>query len=146
VGNERRGRIVGAVFTLTLMRSVRSAEGVTLFRSVDVPLVRARAPALSRSWNVLHRIDRDSPLFGETPGSLAEKEAELTLEVFGTDDTTLQAVHASNVWSDRSFAWGARLADVITETPEGNLELDVRRFHEVTPTEPTADFPYPAAP
>jgi hypothetical protein len=35
-----------------------------------------------------------------------------------------------------------RLADVISETPEGDLLLDLRRFHHLEPTEPTRDFPY----
>jgi hypothetical protein len=32
---------------------------------------------------------------------------------------------------------------VLTETPEGNLLLDLRKFHDVEPTAPTPDFPYP---
>jgi inward rectifier potassium channel len=66
VGNERRGRIVGAVFHATLMRSVRTSEGVAMYRSVDLGLVRARAPALARSWSVQHRIGPESPLYGAT--------------------------------------------------------------------------------
>jgi len=145
VGNERRGRIVDATFRLTIARTTRTREGVAIYRMVDLPLLRDRAPALSRSWMVVHPIVDGSPLAADTPESLAAGEAELTLAVSGTDETSLQPVHAQHTWLHRSLVWGTRLADVISETPDGNMLLDLRRFHELVPTAPTATFPYPAA-
>ena len=144
VGNERRGRIVDAAFRLTMTRTTRTREGVAIYRLVDVPLVRDRAPALSRSWMVVHRIAEGSPLLGDSPESLAAADAELTLMVTGTDETSLQAVHAQHTWLHRSVTWGARLADVLAETPDGNMLLDLRRFHDLTPTAPVPGFPYGA--
>lgn len=145
VGNERRrNNIVDTRFRLTVMRTTRTDEGVTIYRTRDLPLVRERAPALQRSWMVLHRIEPGSPLAGETPESLAVSEAELTLAVAGIDDTSLQPIHASHTWVAQSVIFGARLADVISETPEGGLVLDLRRFHELVPTVPGPGFPYRA--
>jgi inward rectifier potassium channel len=145
LGNARSDRIVGASFRLTLVRTTRTKEGVAIYRNVDLPLVRGRADALARSWTVLHRIEAGSPLEGDTPESLAASEAELTLAVEGTDETSMQPAHAQHTWTHRSIAWGARLADVLSETPEGGLLLDLRRFHDVVPTEPTPRFPYGGA-
>ncbi|HEX9053168.1 MAG TPA: ion channel [Anaeromyxobacter sp.] len=142
LGNERRGRIVDAWFRLSLMRTQRSADGSVAYRTTDLALVRDRAPALSRSWTVLHRILEGSPLAGETPESLAAAEAELTLAVIGTDETSLQAVHAQHTWTTASIVWGTRLADVLSETPAGDVVLDLRRFHDLTPTAPIPGFPY----
>jgi inward rectifier potassium channel len=144
VGNARRGRIVDVSFRATLARTTRSAEGVAIYRSVDLPLVRSVAPALARSWMVLHRIDAASPLAGDSPPSLEAAEGELTLSVAGTDENSMQPVHAQHTWLHRSITWGARLADVISETPDGNMLLDLGRFHDLTPTEPVAGFPYRA--
>jgi inward rectifier potassium channel len=52
-------------------------------------------------------------------------------------------VHARHIWRDHAIVWGMRLADVISETPDGNLRLDLTRFHDLTPTEPAPEFPYP---
>ncbi len=142
VGNERSGRIVGATFRLTLMRTTRTSEGVVVYRTEDLQLVRDSANALARSWMILHRLDRGSPLLADTPESLDACDAELTLAVAGTDETSLQAVHAQHTWLHRSIVWGARLADVTSETPNGDLLLDLGRFHELTPTEPTPEFHY----
>jgi inward rectifier potassium channel len=142
IGNERRGRIVDATFRLTMMRNTRTLEGVPTYRTVDLPLVRHRAPALSRSWTILHRIVDGSPLAGQSPESLAAAEAELTLAVTGTDETSLQPVHAQHTWLHPSVVWGARLADILSETADGNVLVDLRRFHDLTPTAPVPGFPY----
>jgi hypothetical protein len=95
---------------------------------------------------VLHRLTPDSPLAGATPEGLAAAEAEVTLAVTGTDETSLQAVHAQRSWSAPAIAWGTRLADVLHDAPDGNLVLDLSQFHELTPTAPAPGFPHGAAP
>ena len=145
VGNERRNVIIDASFKAMLMRTTRTAEGVTVYRTMDLRLVRERAPGLSRAWNVIHRIEPGSPLHGETPESLASSDAELTLTVSGVDDTSLQLVHARHTWIAQSIVWGARLADITSEAPDGAFVIDLRQFHELVPTEPAAGFPYAAA-
>jgi inward rectifier potassium channel len=87
-----------------------------------------------------------SPLLGETPESLAAQDAELTLAVVGTDETSLQPVHAQHTWAHAAIVWGTQLADVLSETPEGNVVLDLRRFHDVEPAAPIPGFPYGKAP
>jgi inward rectifier potassium channel len=145
VGNERRrNNIVDAAFRLSLMRTERTAEGVTVYRTVDLKLKREVAPALSRSWMILHHIGPDSPLRGETPQRLQAADAELSLAVSGVDDTSLQLVHARHTWTASRVIFGARLADVVSETAEGGLLLDLRRFDDLVPTAATPDFPYRA--
>ena len=145
VGNERkRNNIVDATFRLTLMRTIVTAEGNTVYRTVELPLVRERATALARSWMVLHRLEPNSPLAGATPESLVAADAELTLAVAGIDDTSLQPIHARHTWTAPSVVFGARLADVVSETQDGGLLIDLRRFHDLVPTPPTPAFPYQA--
>ena len=36
-----------------------------------------------------------------------------------------------------------RLADVLSESPEGDVVLDLRHFDEVVPTAPVEGFPFP---
>jgi inward rectifier potassium channel len=145
IGNERGNMIVNAQFTVQLVRTERLAEGGTFYRSYDLKLVRERALSLTRSWSILHAIDRDSPLYGQTPELLQAQEAELHIMVLGTDDTTMQAVHARHVYYAPHVAFGMRFVDVLSETDDGNMLLDLGKFHDTLPTEPTTDFPYPKA-
>ncbi len=145
LGNERRrNQIVDASFRLTLSQTTYTTEGVVMYRSIDLDLVRSNTQVMTRSWMVQHRITPDSPLFGHTPESIARAETELSLALSGVDETSLQPIYARKLWFVRDIVWGARLADVLSETEEGNMLLDLRRFHDLEPTEPTPAFPYQA--
>jgi inward rectifier potassium channel len=143
LGNQRGNQIVDARIRVVLMRSEIRADGGKFYRMLDLRLTRERSLSLSRSWNVLHLIDRDSPLAGETPTSMVEKEIELQVQVVGLDDASMQTIHAAHHYFTHDIRWGCRLADVLSEVDGQHLVLDLRRFHDLVPTEPTLDFPYP---
>jgi inward rectifier potassium channel len=145
LGNERGNQIVNAEFRVVLVRTERTHEGMTFYRAYDLPLMRDRALSLSRSWNAVHVIGPDSPLHGHSPESLASQEVEVQIMVLGIDDITMQSVHASHRYFARNILWGARLVDILSEDQDGDMVLDLRRFHDTEPTQPTPDFPYPRA-
>lgn len=142
VGNDRSSTIVDATLRVALVRTERTEEGVLFYKMYDLKLVRDRSPAVSRSWNVMHTIDEESPLFGYDPEKLAACEAELIVTVVGTDDTSLQPVHGRHRYLHTDVVFGARHADILSELPDGRIQLDIRRFHDLEPTQKTADFPY----
>jgi inward rectifier potassium channel len=143
VGNERANSILEATIRVAMMRTEHLKEGSVFYRMVDLKLTRDRSPAMARSWTVMHLIVEGSPLQGLTPESMAKDEIELIVNLIGTDDTSLQPVHARRQYADKEILWGARHADVLSEDENGNLVLDVRKFHDVVATTPTPDFPYP---
>jgi len=143
LGNERGNQIVDAKIRAVYLRTERTGDGRAFYPIFDVRLARSETLSLSRSFTVIHPIDEASPLFGETPASLVEREIELQVMVVGLDDITMQSVHASHRYYAKDVVWGARLADVISEITSSELLLDLRRFHDVEPTAPTPEFPYP---
>jgi inward rectifier potassium channel len=143
IGNERASQIIEATVRVVLVRTERTAEGVVYYRLRDLRLARHGTPALARSWNVLHPIDAASPLSGATPEALARDEVELMLTVVGIDETSAQNVHARHTYGHERVRWGARHADMLSELPDGRLQLDLREFHRIVPTRPTPSFPYP---
>jgi inward rectifier potassium channel len=143
LGNQRGNQIVDARIRVVMVRSEKTAEGGTFYRMLDLKLQRDHSLSLSRSWSALHPIDAQSPLAGETPQSVEAKEIELQVSVVGIDDITMQTVHAGHRYFTHQILWGRRHADVLSEASDGDLILDLRKFHDVEPTTPTADFPYP---
>ena len=143
LGNERGNQIVDAKIRVVMFRTERTEDGRTYYPQLDLPLARDQALTLFRSFSVIHPIGDESPLRGETPASALSKEIELHVMVIGMDDVTMQTVHASHRYFAKDILWGARLADILSETPEGHVLLDLRRFHDIEPTAPTVDFPYP---
>jgi inward rectifier potassium channel len=143
ISNQRGNRIVDVQIRTVVVRSEKTAEGTMFYRMVDLPLTRERALSLSRSWSVRHTITRDSPLHGRTPQQVAAEETEIGVMVIGLDETTMQPVHASHQYYAGQLLWGARHADILSESPDGNLLLDLNKFHDTEPTRPTDAFPYP---
>ena len=132
-GNLRAVDIIEAVIHVTLIRTEKTAEGVTLYRQLELPLARERAPSFARAWLGLHRIDEKSPLHGCSPQTLARDEAELHLSIVGIDGATSQTVHAQVRYETSDFVFGSRPADLLSEQPSGRLTLDLARFDEVVP-------------
>jgi len=142
VGNERGNLIVEAQVRVVIVRTVKTREGVTFYRMDDLPLRRDRSPAMNRSWTLMHAIDEASPLWGATPATLAGDEIEFLVTLVGVDDTSYQPVHARKTYEHGAVVWGARHADVLSERPDGDLVVDVSRFHDLVAVEASEHFPY----
>ena len=143
IGNERDSRLLEAVIRVVMMRTEKSIEGVTLYRMHDLKHERDRSPALSRSWTVMHKIDSSSLLHQATPATLERDEIEFILTLSGTDELSVQKLHAQTRYEAKLIRWGARHADMLSERPDGRLQLDMREFQRLVPTAPTPTFPYP---
>src|SRR5258706_8711212 len=146
VGNERATQVLEATMRVVILRTERTAEGVTYYRMRDLRLERDRSPALARSWTVMHQLDESSPLHGATPETLVRDEVELILTVMGIDETSAQNLFARHRYRSDEIRWGMRHADMLSERPDGRMELDMMQFHRVVPTVATAAFPYPRTP
>lgn len=145
VGNDRANAIADAQIRVAMVQTEITKEGVSFYRMIDLKLTRDRSPAMSRSWTVQHRIEPDSPLYGLDPAAFAKREIEIIATIVGTDDTSLQPVHARMRWEHSVIKWGARHVDILSEHEGGHLVLDLTLFHDTVATDPTADFPYPRA-
>ena len=146
IGNERSNPIVDAKIRVSLVLTELTTEGKTFYRMRDLTLARDRALSLSRSWNVMHVLDAKSPLYAATPESLDHDEAELQILVIGLDDTSMQPVHARHQYTAKSIVWGARPVDVLSESDDGALVLDLSKFHAIEATPAIDGFPYSLSP
>ncbi len=146
IRNERANQIIEAHVRVAMVRTERTKEGMIFYRMHDLLLTRERTPALSRSWTAMHPITPQSPLYGQTPEALERDEVEVFVTVVGIDDTSLQSVHARHQYEASKIAWGVRYADILSEADDGALIVDLRRFHDLVPTEPIDGFPYPKGP
>ena len=143
MSNQRGNLIVGVHVRVTLSRTEKTAEGKVFYRTLDLKLQRDHLLSLSRAWIALHTIDEESPLYGATPESLATEEVEIQILAVGLDDTSMQTVHAAHRYFTHQIVWGRRFADIVSESPEGDVVLDLRKFQLTEPTAPTPNFPYP---
>ena len=143
LGNQRGNQIVDTRIRVLMMRTEKLLEGGTFYRMLDLKLTRDHALSLQRSWSAMHVIDASSPLYGETPESAEAKEIELQVAVVGIDDITMQPVHGQHRYFFHQFLWGFKMTDILHEDADGDLVLDLHKFHHTEPALPTETFPYP---
>src|SRR6516164_10020175 len=136
LANERRNQILDAQVSVALVRDERTAEEDWIRRFYDLQLARQRSPIFAMTFTVMHPIDPASPLWNETPSSLAERAVEIIVTVSGLDETISHPVHARTSYLADELLWGRRFADVFAETQDGRLAIDYRRFHDTEPIKP----------
>ncbi len=141
VANRRNSRIVDAQFKMLLQRDEVTTEGDRIRRFRDMRLVNGNSPFLYLSWTLLHRIDADSPLFGETAASLRAVNTEILVMVMGQDEVFAQTIHARHSYVAADLRFGHKFVDMLVRDPGGSMTVDYTHFHETTPQTPPASDP-----
>jgi inward rectifier potassium channel len=129
--NRRRNLVVEADVSVTLLHDITTAEGTMLRRFDELALLRSRSPLFFMTWQVMHRIDQTSPLFGETAQSLIAKHAEIVVVMKGLDETFVSTIHARTSYTPDEIVWGRRLADIFITDEKGRRAIDFRLFHDI---------------
>jgi inward rectifier potassium channel len=134
--NRRRNLVLEADVSLTLVYDVVSQEGDVLRRFDPLTPVRPRTPLFFLTWQIMHRIEPESPLFGQTAESLAKRKAEILVIIRGLDETFVTDIHARASYLPHEIFWGRRFADVLTTHPDGRRTVDLAKFHDLDETPP----------
>lgn len=129
--NERANQILEAEVTLSVTKQKRTAEGQLMRRFEDLKVTRARSPLFALTWAIMHVIDEDSPLHGETLESMDEAGLQIMVVLSGVDETFAQRIHARYAYLPEDILWDKRFADVILYDEDGRRIIDYGRFHDV---------------
>jgi inward rectifier potassium channel len=129
--NQRRNLVIEADVTVTMIHDVTTREGLLLRRFDELAVLRARSPLFFLTWQVMHQIDENSPLYGETTRSLLDKRAEILVVMKGIDETFVSTIHARTSYTPDEIVWEAQLADIFTVDEHGMRAIDFRRFHDI---------------
>jgi len=142
VANQRRSYIVEATATLSLVRDEETSEGHRLRRFYELKLERARSPVFALTWQIMHRIDEDSPLRGVTVQSIRDGDMRLTLTLSGVDETFAASVTARQGYSHEDILFDQRFVDIFIDGDHPrHFYIDLDRFHDVEPAPVAASLP-----
>lgn len=133
VGNQRSNTIVEATLHVVASYTHTTKEGSPFYKLIDLPLTRNRMGGMRRGWLVMHPIDEASPFHGITAEDAKRMEIELEISLLGFDDVTLQTVHAMHHYGDMHIKFGQRFADSLTMLANGDMLLDMTKFHATVP-------------
>jgi len=129
--NERANQILEAEVTLSVTKQVRTAEGQIMRRFEDLKVTRARSPLFALTWSIMHVIDEQSPLYGETLETMEAEGLQIIVVLSGMDETFAQRIHARHAYLPEDVLWGKRFSDVIIYDEDGRRIIDYGRFHDV---------------
>ncbi|MEM9453661.1 MAG: ion channel [Myxococcota bacterium] len=141
VGNARGNELIEASLRVATLVPEVTAEGETMRRLVDLPLLRSTTPMFAMTWTVIHEIDEDSPLYGRSPPSLTEDHVRFIVSMTGIDGTFSQTVHARHIYEAKDIKWGHRFVDIVDYTEDGRLRINYVRFHDTRPIEESTPEP-----
>jgi inward rectifier potassium channel len=131
--NERQNVVQDASARLHMMRDEVTEEDYRIRRILDLPLLRSQHPMFALGWSIMHTIDDDSPLNGETAETLAAAKAVFVLTVSGTDENTGQMLMARSEYSCEDLRWNATFHDILERAPDGTTRVDYSKFHDIEP-------------
>jgi inward rectifier potassium channel len=133
MANLRSNQIVEAEIHFALSWRDRTPEGEAVRRFTDLELTRRRHPLFFLSWTAIHPIDERSPLYADTPETLAARGAQLVVSLTGLDETFSQTIHARHSYGASDIRFGARMVDIMAYRGDGSLVIDYGQFDEIEP-------------
>ncbi len=108
-------------------------NGLPIRRYFSLPLERDSIQALALSWTVVHPLDEESPLFGQSVENLAAAQAELMVLLKGWDETSSQRITCRTSYALHQWVWGAKFKPMFSQSTDSRhteLHLDRISDHE----------------
>jgi inward rectifier potassium channel len=134
VANQRRSYILDATASLVLLRDEETADGHSLRRFHDLKLERARSPMFALSWQIMHRIDKSSPLHGVTAEQFREGDMRMAVTITGVDETFAAGITARQDYAHEDMRFNRRFVDIFDEGDHPrHIYIDLGRFHDLEP-------------
>jgi inward rectifier potassium channel len=130
VVNRRKNSLTELQARCMLM-TVATEDGTPKRKYEMLRLERPEVLFLPLTWTIVHPIDRDSPLWGQTAEDLSRQQAEVLILLKGYDDTFSQTVMARYSYRQDEIVWGKRFAPAFFVDGHGNLVLEVRKVGEM---------------
>lgn len=133
VANQRNNVIAEVDARMLLMTVEQDAQGELKRNFTELTLERKSVLFLALTWNIVHPIDKDSPLWGKSREDLQRMQAELLILIKGYDDSFSQVVHTRYSYRWDEIEWSARFLPAFGVAAGGHMMLDVAKISETSP-------------
>jgi inward rectifier potassium channel len=139
IANQRNNQLIQVEVQVLLSRFERK-RGESFRRFHRLSLERDEVTFFPLTWTVVHPIDGESPLHGQTEEEFRAAESEILVLISATDETFSQTVNSRSSYKADEVVWGAKFSDVFGTRPDGTIVVDLHRLHEYDRV-PLADIP-----
>jgi inward rectifier potassium channel len=142
VANARSNELIEVNATVVLSR-FENVNGVSTRRYYPLKLERNSVTFLPLTWTVVHPIDEESPLHGQTADSFRSCGLEVLVLLKAFDETFSSIVQTRTSYAYDDIVWGARFADAFLahaaerfaqgSRRKGKVAVDMRLFDIIEP-------------
>ena len=132
--NERSNQLINMEVSLVFSK-IEERNGEKNRRYYGLRLERAKVNFFPTNWTLVHPLTEDSPLYNETPESLAACDAEFMIAVQGVDDTFADAVHVRHSYTSEELVWGAKFTSMLEGDGEETYILNLKKVGDYEPAD-----------
>jgi len=142
VANARSNELI-EVSAKVIFSRFEQVDGVHTRRYYPLALERESVVFLPLTWTVVHPVNEHSPLYGETPQSLREAQAEMLVLLKAFDEIFSTIVQTRTSYTSDDIVWGARFANAFMahaaerlargSRKNGKVAVDMRLFDIIEP-------------
>ncbi|CAM2065306.1 Low temperature requirement protein A [Sulfidibacter corallicola] len=133
VGNARGSDLVDAHISVSGLIDEFTHEGQHVRRIHDLKLLRSHTPFFTLSWQIVHPINEESPLFGVDWDELPSELVAVSVTLTGHDGTYGQTVYGRHIYQKEDLRINHRFVDVLSTLEDGRMMIDYSVFHHTLP-------------
>lgn len=133
MANERSNQLLEVEVQVLMAYIEKQDDGQIKRKFHNLPLEINKVYFFPLSWNLVHRIDADSPLHGFSEATLSEMDIELLILVKAFDDTFSQTIYVNNSYRWNEIVHNAKFMPMFRVQEGKNmtlLELDKISLYE----------------
>jgi inward rectifier potassium channel len=132
VANARSNELTD-VTAKVLFSKFEDVDGTHTRRYYPLDLERSGVIFLPLTWTVVHPINQNSPMYGETQESLRQSQSEFLVLLSAFDETFSATVKTRTSFIPDEVLFGYRFANafVISGSDHDKVAVDMRQFDEV---------------
>jgi inward rectifier potassium channel len=130
VASLRSQPIADAQAQMGFVERVEFLDGRSYRQVLDLPLVRPHNAMLSLSWTITHLIEPGSRIRAALRSG---ENVRLMVTIGGTDTLLASPTFGGRFYASRDILVDHDFVDIIDETHEGVIEVDLTKFHWTVP-------------
>ncbi len=148
VANARSNELIEVTAKVVVSR-FEQVDGVHTRRYYPLKLERDGVVFLPLTWTVVHPIEEDSMLHGQTPETLRDSGLEVLVLLKAFDETFSTIVQTRTSYTFDDIVWGARFANAFMaeaatrfanrSRKDGKVAVDMRLFDIIEPAGPAME-------
>lgn len=123
--NERQSVLLELEASLMLTIDVVDSEGNVGKNYFRLPLEVSKIQMMPLSWTLVHKIDKESPLWEKSRDEILSQNPEIIVNLKGFDEVYGQHVRIRHSYTAKDFLWNKNFTKIFYAADDGTIAIDL---------------------